>query len=84
VSTQSDNDPHTPSLTEYLITRALGYCCLWAFFSLFRQTGQIAQRLGVTPRTIRLYKARFRGGGFKCEGCEKCMKKVVKTINHSL
>lgn len=66
------------ALTERLIKQGLGYCCLWAFFKLFRQTPMIALRLGVTPRTVRLYKARFRGGEYKCEGCAKCMKQAIK------
>jgi hypothetical protein len=76
VNTLPDHKPYT--LTERLIRQGLGYCCLWAFFSLFRRTELIAIRLGVTPRTIRLYKARFRGGEFKCEGCEKCLKSAIK------
>jgi len=68
------------TLTEHLIKDGLGYCCLWAFFSIHRQTGMIALRLGVTPRTIRLYKAKHRGGEYSCEECGKCMKSAVKVI----
>ena len=75
--TLNRNDMRTP-LTESLITEGLGYCCLWGFFKLYRQTGLIALRLGVTPRTVRLYKARFRDGEFKCEGCANCMKCAIK------
>lgn len=72
------NDNTIP-LTEHLITQGLGYCCLWAFFTLFKRTGLIAIRLGVTPQTIRRYKARFRGGEFKCkEDCQRCMKKAIR------
>lgn len=69
---------NTSTLTSRLIKDGLGYCCLWAFFSMFKRTELIAIRLGVTPRTIRLYRARFRGGEYKCEECQKCMKRVVK------
>ena len=66
------------SYVERTITKVLGYCCLWAFFSLFRRTEMIALRLGVTSRTVRLYKERHRDGEFKCEGCAKCLKDFVK------
>jgi hypothetical protein len=70
---------NTIPLTEHLITVGLGYCCLWAFFTLYKRTGLISIRLGVTPQTIRRYKARFRGGEFVCKGdCQRCMKKAIK------
>ena len=28
----------------------LGYCCLWAFFKIFRKTPVIAARLGVAEK----------------------------------
>jgi hypothetical protein len=76
MSTSHDNNVRL-SLTETLITDGLGYCCLWGFFKIYRQTGLIALRLGVTPRTIRLYKARFRSGEFECKCCDNCLKKVI-------
>ena len=67
---------HTP--VEAAIIETLGYCCLVSFFSLYRQTSQIALRLGVTSRTIRLYKARFRDGEFECSRLDCCMKPAIK------
>lgn len=67
-------------LIRTLIVRGLGYCCLWAFFSIFRKTGPIADRLGVHPSNIRRYKARMREGEFKCEDCAKCMKEQVRAV----
>lgn len=61
---------------EYLITVGLGYCCLWRFFSWFRQTHLIADRLGVTSRAIRKHKERFRAGELSCENCRNCMRKA--------
>lgn len=71
----------TIALTEHLITDGLGYCCLFAFFSIYRRTSMIALRLGVTPRTIRLYKARFRDGEYKCAGCERCLASKIRDAN---
>jgi len=67
-------------LIKNLITSkfGLGYCCLWAFFSLYKRTEQIALRLGVHERNIARYKARFRAGEFSCEGCTGCMKAAVR------
>lgn len=66
------------TLTERLITDGLGYCCPWAFFSLFRRTAMIAARLGISPSTVRVHKRRFREGEYTCGDCAKCMKGVVK------
>ena len=66
-------------LTEQLIVNNMGYCCLWAFFSLYRRTALIALRLGITTRTVSSYKARFKAGEFQCKGdCARCMKRAVK------
>jgi len=59
---------------------SLGYCCPWAFFSIFRKTPEIADRLGLHPATIRRGKAKVDDGEWKCEGCERCMKEQVRTI----
>ncbi len=47
------------SIIEKMICTDLHYCCLWAFFKLYKQTGLIAARLGVSSRAIRYLKARF-------------------------
>ena len=72
----------TKPIVPELITgkNGLNYCCLWAFFTLYRSSDAIALRLGVTTRTVRLYKERFHAGEFKCEGCEKCLKPHMKML----
>lgn len=61
-----------------LICNDMGYCCLWAFFTKYKQTGLIAARLGVTDRAIRKHKADFREGFIECENRSRCMKRSVK------
>lgn len=56
-----------------LITLGLNYCCVWAFFSLFRKTDVIADRLGCQRRVVQVWKKRFREGGLACTNCERCM-----------
>ena len=73
--------PKPPRLTvEELICgeNGLGYCCEWVFFTQFRKTGQIAQRLGVTDRAVRKHKANFKTGELDCERRENCMKYKVR------
>ncbi len=60
------------------ITEDLGYCCMWFFFSRFGRTGLIATRLGVDPRSVRVYKSKVTNGECTCENKENCMKKLVK------
>jgi hypothetical protein len=58
---------------HHLITSGLGYCCPWMFFHLFRKTGVIAARLGVTERAVRYAKKRVKEGEWVCEGHPTCM-----------
>ena len=60
-----------------LITEDLGYCCPYYFFRLFRQTATIADRLGVSPSTVRLAKARVDDGQDCCEACPNCLQKKL-------
>jgi hypothetical protein len=60
-----------------LITSGLGYCCPWMFFHLFRKTGMIAARLGVTERAVRYAKKRVKEGEWVCEGHPTCMCKQM-------
>lgn len=62
-----------------LITQDLRYCCVWAFFSIFKKTPEIAARLGVSERAVRYAKAEVRKRG-KCEGCERCLKEHVRSL----
>ena len=52
----------------------LGYCCVYAFFRMFKQTGKIAERLGVETRTVRYHKVAFKDGKTVCQKAEKCLK----------
>lgn len=67
-------------LIETLVTKGLGYCCPWAFFSIFRRTQVIADRLGVHPSNVRRAKAKVKCGEWKCERCGNCMKEQVRTV----
>ena len=52
----------------------LGYCCIYAFFRLFKRTGLIAARLGLTDRAIRYHKMAYKDGDMHCEKCPNCLK----------
>jgi hypothetical protein len=56
-----------------LVCEGLGYCCTYAFLRVNKQTGAIATRLGVSDRTVRLWKAKYRAKEVKCEHYENCM-----------
>jgi hypothetical protein len=62
------------TLFERLIKQELKFCCIYAFFKLQKRTGAIADRLGMTDRTVRYHKARWRAKEYKCEGCPNCLK----------
>lgn len=67
-------DKNSQSLKD-LVVDGLGYCCVWVFFEFIsKRTGMIAARLGVTERTVRRWKERFRAGEFRCSHCKGCMK----------
>jgi hypothetical protein len=63
----------TRPTVESMVTKDLGYCCLWFFFSRFRKTGLAAARLGVSPQAIRQNKASCGG----CKGREGCLDKKI-------
>lgn len=75
------NTPNPYSVPN-LITGKLGlnYCCMFGFFSIYKRTAQIALRLGVTDRTIRVYKAKFLKGDYECEKKDCCLKKAITEI----
>ncbi len=76
-----DNKDQKPadnrSQFEKLVCDGMGYCCPYAFLRVNKQTGMIAQRLGMTPRTIRLWKARFKAKELTCSQFEACMKQQL-------
>lgn len=63
-------------LISRLITEELHYCCEFRFFSLYRQAGVIAARLGVSPQAVRARRRLFKAGEMKCEGCPTCQRPV--------
>jgi hypothetical protein len=67
----------TRPTVKSLIIEDLGYCCLWFFFKHYRQTGVVADRLGVTPRAIRYAKADVDEGREVCRGCANCLHKKI-------
>jgi len=61
-------------LTEKLIEDGLGYCCTWAFFSLFHNKHDISNRLGICEARAKLWKAKHKRGELECKCKEKCLK----------
>ena len=65
------------STTEDCITaNGLGYCCEWVFWARFQEVPDllIAARLGVTDRTVRRHRKKFKEGAWKCCKQANCMK----------
>ena len=50
----------------------LGYCCAYGYFLVNRNrpSSELAKELGISPRTVRWYKANIRAGVEVCLG--KC------------
>ncbi len=59
--------------TRLVCEEGLHYCCVYAFFSRYKQTSMIAARLGVHRTTVKIHKALFREGVYKCRNSERCM-----------
>jgi len=64
-------------LTMQLIEDGLGYCCTWAFFSLYRDKQDISRRLGIHPDTVKVWKKKYKEGNLCCAGKEKCLKDKI-------
>ena len=73
----SPNNPR-PNSIPTLITKGLGYCCEWFFFSHYSDVEMIAARLGVNERTVRKHKKAFKDGLLNCADCPNCMKGKLK------
>lgn len=58
----------------------LGYCCPYAFLRVNKRTGAIATRLGVTERTVRLWKAKFKAKEIRCEEQQKCLLPHIRSL----
>lgn len=65
---------------EKFVCDGLGYCCPYALFRVTKETGQIATRLGMTDRTVRIWKARFRAGEIKCEQQKQCLLPHIRSL----
>jgi hypothetical protein len=81
MSNANGKSPDNPSgKNEFadLVTTGLGYCCINFFFTHIQATISIADRLGVTSRTVRIHKARWREGLYPCRDCSNCMAKRQK------
>lgn len=68
--------------TETLITGprpSLHYCCLWAFFSLFKSPTLIAARLGVCTKSVSNAKKRAMQEG--CQHCPNCRKDQLSKVS---
>lgn len=71
-------------LTEQLITDGLGYCCPYAYFSLFRQTRLISARLGICRGQVKVWKARYNNGELTCQCNGKCVKDKLPELKQAL
>lgn len=59
----------TKPTVKSMIEGDLGYCCLYFFFTRFRQTDSIAFRLGVTPRAVQYARRLVTDGTERCQKC---------------
>jgi hypothetical protein len=64
-------------IMKHLITDGLGYCCPYAFFSLYRPTRLIVARLGVGRRTVQEWKLKMKEGELTCECTHKCLREKL-------
>lgn len=55
----------------------LGYCCQWFFFTHYRNTQVISDRLGLATRTIREGKAAVDSGTSVCANAANCLHRRV-------
>ena len=58
-----------------LILNDLGYCCLWFFFSRYKGSARIAERLGVSARNVRALRASCEN--CTCEHAPKCLQEAL-------
>ena len=59
---------------EDLVTKDLGYCCIYAFFALHRNNAQIAARLGMNVTAVRRYRREFASGLRRCTEVKNCLR----------
>lgn len=71
----SKNNPRVERLTiSRMVCEDLGYCCLYAFLSLYKDNALVATRLGVTTRAIRYHRAKMP----RCEEAPTCLSRRGK------
>ena len=58
-----------------MITKDLGYCCAELFFMVHQDKNKVADRLGVTPDTIKKWKSRVEKGEACCREHSDCIKR---------
>ena len=64
-----------PTITlEHLVTKDLGYCCIYAFFALHRSNRMIATRLGMNITTVARYRREFASGLRRCTEANNCLR----------
>lgn len=72
---------HKRSQFEQLVCEnGLGYCCPYALFRVTRDTGSIAARIGMSPRTVRLWKEKLDAGQVRCEKQASCMLPQIRRL----
>lgn len=59
---------------------SLGYCCEYAFFRLYKKTGLIAARLGVSKQAVKARKALWRAKKIECKKLDCCQLEKIKAL----
>jgi transposase-like protein len=56
------------------LVRQHGYCCVYAYIyaTISSKEVVVAAELGITPRTIRNWRAKFRRGTLRCASAAPC------------
>lgn len=72
--------PQSRSLIRRLVVEEMHYCCPWWFFTTFRQTGVIADRLGLHPATVRAAKQKVDDGEWCCENHPHCLRRRLTKL----
>ena len=80
MANQDQLPPDNRSQFEQLVCDGLGYCCPYALFRVTKRTGMIAARLGMTDRTVRLWKAKFKAKEIGCEKRPNCMLQQLRSL----
>lgn len=71
-------DNARPNTISWMIRHSLGYCCEWAFFTLYPDCELVALRLGVTSRAVRKHKAAVLAGELHCQNTPSCLRQLKR------